>query len=198
MIQRAVTLLAILVLVGLGACTSTTPPEVLNSAAATTQQPEESVGDVSEPNSAIALTAVPEETDTNEGGAQVAALATSTSIRLAPVIGAPSGAVQAMSRRISSRSSERGISVVPPGTSRATYDMKGYFSAITESGKTTVIFVWDVFDTSGNRLHRIQGQETAPGTSPDGWSSVSSRMMESIGARTVDEFASWLEGQKRS
>ena len=198
MTKRAVTLLAIFALAGIGACTSTTPPEVLDSAAATTPQPVESVGDVSEPDTAIALTAEPAVSGTNEAEVQVAALATAASIRLAPVVGAPTGAVQVMSRRISSRSSERGIRIVPPGTSGATHDMKGYFSAITESGKTTVIFVWDVFDTSGNRLHRIQGQESAPGTSPDGWSSVSSRMMESIGVRTVDEFASWLEGQKRS
>lgn len=181
----------------LAACTSTSAPEALESVVATPPQPAEAVGDVSEADSAIALTEEQSTTTGTEAAAQVTALATNARIRLAPVVGAPNGAVQAMSRRIASRSTERGIALVPPGTSGATHDMKGYFSAITESGKTTVIFVWDVFDASGNRLHRIQGQESAPGSSPDGWSSVSNRMMETIGTRTVDEFAAWLESGAR-
>ena len=177
----------------LGACTST--PDALESVATTTPQPSEPVGDASATDATTALTAEPA---TREATTQVAALASDTRIRLSPVVGAPANAVQVMSRRIATRSAEQGIGLVPPGTSGATHDMKGYFSAITESGKTTVIFVWDVFDARGKRLHRIQGQESSPGSSPDGWSSVSSRMMERIGTRTVDEFAEWLQGQKRS
>lgn len=189
-------ILVALACAALSACTST--PEALESVTATPSPPAESVGDVSDPGTATALTSEPVAAPANEAETQVTALATAAArIRLAPVVGAPEGAVKAMSRRIATRSTERGIALVPPGTSGATHDMKGYFSAITESGKTTVIFVWDVFDTSGNRLHRIQGQESAPGSSPDGWSSVSGRMMETIGTRTVDEFATWLENGTR-
>ena len=38
-------------------------------------------------------------------------------------------------------------------------------SALAEADGTTVIYVWDVFDMGGTRLHRIQGQERQPGTS---------------------------------
>lgn len=196
MLRVVFIILVALGLAGLSACTSANRQEVLASAA-TTPAPSEPVDEVAGSEaSENALIADAAATPANAAETQVAALATNAKIRLAPVIGAPSGAVQAMSRRIASRSSERGIGVVPPGTSGATHDMKGYFSAITESGKTTVIFVWDVFDASGNRLHRIQGQESAPGSSPDGWSSVSSRVMENIGTRTVDEFAAWLQSRK--
>lgn len=182
----------------LSACTSTSAPDALESVTAAPAPPAEAVGDVSDPGTATALTTDPAATPANAAETQVTALATAAArIRLAPVVGAPEGAVRAMSRRIATRSTERGIALVPPGTTGATHDMKGYFSAITESGKTTVIFVWDVFDASGNRLHRIQGQESAPGSSPDGWSSVSGRMMETIGTRTVDEFAAWLENGTR-
>ena len=194
MMRRFVAILVLLGCAALASCTST--PQTLESVSLETA-PAESVGDVSDPESATtALTAEPAAPAANAAETQVAALATNARIRLAPVIGAPSGAVQAMNRTIAARSSQRGIGLVPPGATGANYDMKGYFSAITESGKTTVIFVWDVFDASGNRLHRIQGQESAPGSSPDGWSSVSSRVMETIGTRTVDEFASWLESRK--
>ncbi|MEX0344300.1 MAG: hypothetical protein AB3N20_05210 [Rhizobiaceae bacterium] len=193
MAKRFVAVLVIFVAAALGACTST--PRALESVVTTTPEPAEPVGDASSTDATTALTAEPA---TPEATTQVASLASDTRIRLSPVVGAPENAVQLMSRRIASRAAEQGIGLVPPGTSGATHDMKGYFSAITESGKTTVIFVWDVFDTRGKRLHRIQGQESSPGSSPDGWSSVSSRMMERIGTRTVDEFSEWLKKQKRS
>lgn len=199
--RLAAAAMLLLTLAVLGACTSTTPPEALESVATTTPEPggDLSESDVAGEGGADATTALAATPDAaNEAQTQVASLATSAKVSLAPVIGAPSGAVSAMSKRLAQRSAERGIAVVAPGAPGAAYDMKGYFSAITESGKTTVIYVWDIFDTRGNRLHRIQGQESAPGTSPDGWSSVSSRMMEAIGARTVDEFAAWLESSKRS
>jgi hypothetical protein len=40
--------------------------------------------------------------------------------------------------------------------------LRGYFSAMTEGKDTTVIYVWDVYDPAGTRLHRINGQQTAP------------------------------------
>ena len=59
--------------------------------------------------------------------------------------------------------SERGISARRQrATPAATHVLKGYFSAMTEGKETTVIYVWDVYDPAGNRLHRIQGQQKAP------------------------------------
>ncbi len=196
MIRQIIATLVIVACAALAACTSTSPPLALD-VVAPELQPAETVGDVSDSDSATtALAAEPAEQQSNTAATKVAALAPNANIRLAPVIGAPAGAVEAMNRTIAARSSQRGIGIVPSGAPGANYDMKGYFSAITESGNTTVIFVWDVFDTSGNRLHRIQGQESAPGSSPDGWSSVSSSVMENIGARTIDEFAAWLENRR--
>ncbi len=113
-------------------------------------------------------------------------------VRIAPVVGAPADASRVLAGLVSTQSTLRRIALVPAQSSMATHDMKGYFSAITEGGTTTVIYVWDVFDPEGNRLHRIQGQVAAPGTSPDGWSSVSPATMETIAIRTIDEFAAWL------
>ena len=174
------------------ACAGAYVSEAFKSVVLDPPRPAESVGGAS---GLDAVTAPAAEPTAFEAATQLAATAT---IRIDPVVGAPANAVQAMSQRIASRSDERGIGLVPPGSPGATHDMKGYFSAITESGRTTVIFVWDVFDTSGNRLHRIQGRETSAGTGPDGWSSVSPGMMESIGIRTVDELAQWLEIRKRN
>ena len=44
---------------------------------------------------------------------------------------------------------------------------------MTEGKQTTVLYVWDVYDRSGNRLHRINGQrEVAGSNGGEGWNAV--------------------------
>jgi hypothetical protein len=173
-------------LAGLSACGSGNPSDAFRSVLERLPEPGASKQAEAEAPEVSALQEEPRAADRPAQAGMAARL------RLSPVVGAPPEAVDAMSRRILERSGERGIAVLSPDNANATHDIKGYFSAITEGGRTTVIYVWDIFDASGNRLHRIQGQESAPGTSADGWSSVSAATMETIGARTIDEFAQWL------
>ncbi len=61
--------------------------------------------------------------------------------------------------------------------------------------KVTVVYVWDVLDNSGSRLHRIQGQETVPGKAADAWSAVPPELMQQIGNATIAEYMKWLQSQ---
>ncbi len=65
---------------------------------------------------------------------------------------------------------------------------------MSEGGSTTVIYVWDVLDPGGNRLHRIQGQAKAKGRG-EGWAAVPPAIMQAIADRTIDDFAQWLSTQ---
>ena len=55
-----------------------------------------------------------------------------------------------------------------------------------------VIYVWDVYDAKGNRVHRISGQEKARAGSGEGWDAVPNSSMQAIGNSTVEQFASWV------
>jgi hypothetical protein len=123
---------------------------------------------------------------------RVAAVNSNARIQFAPVIGAAAEAVPALSTRLRARASQRGVTVAGSGDPAVTHVMKGYFSAFTDRGETTVIYVWDVLDPAGNRLHRIQGQQTETGTGGEGWNAVTAPTMEAIADRTVDELAVWL------
>ena len=90
---------------------------------------------------------------------------------------------------LAKRARERGIGIAGSGGTGATHMLKGYFSAMTDGGSTTVIYVWDVLDPAGNRLHRIQGQAQGADGSGDGWSAVPPATMQAIADRTIDEFA---------
>ena len=77
----------------------------------------------------------------------------------------------------------------------ATHVLKGYFSTMTEGKDTTVIYVWDIYDPAGNRLHRINGQQKAPSVgATEGWPAVAPATMQAIADQTIDQFAAWLGG----
>ncbi|WP_052958176.1 hypothetical protein [Mesorhizobium sp. LC103] len=126
------------------------------------------------------------------GTPAVAAVTTDARVQFAPVIGATTEATGPLSARLSTRAQERGISLVAAGDTSATHVVKGYFSALSDNGETTVIYVWDVMDAAGNRIHRIQGQQKAPSRGAEGWPSVTPSTMEAVADSTVDQLAGWL------
>lgn len=121
---------------------------------------------------------------------QTAAVASNARIQIEPIIGATEAASRPLASRLSSQASTRGLKLV--SDSSATHILKGYFSAITENGETTVIYVWDVVDPSGTRVHRIQGKSKNVAQGGEGWASVQVPTMEAIADHTLDELAMWL------
>jgi len=159
---------------------------------------------VSTPSSGNAMAATaPSSAPANSGAsaaapsaAELAAIAPKTHIQFAPIIGATTEAVGPLSQRLAADAKADGISIVPANTQGATHILKGYFSAFTEGQKTTVVYVWDVLDPSGNRLHRIEGQEVTASGKATGWSSVSPALMEKIADDTMRQFTGWLVNAK--
>ena len=124
-----------------------------------------------------------------QGGAVVPAVATRSTIQVAPVTGSTPEAVAPLTQRLAARAQERGIALAGNG-SLPTHILRGYLSQISDANSTTVIYVWDVVDPAGARLHRIQGTAKVKGAG--GWSAVSAKTMRAIAERTIDDFASWL------
>lgn len=126
--------------------------------------------------------------------AQTAAIMTKARVQFAPIVGATVEAATPLTQRLGARARERGITLAgstdttPPGII-----MRGYFSAMTEGKDTTVVYVWDVYDPAGTRLHRINGQQTAASAgSGDGWPAVAPATMQAIADSTIDQLAQWL------
>jgi hypothetical protein len=126
--------------------------------------------------------------------AQAAAIS-GTRMQFAPMIGAPVAQVTALSRRLTLRAKEKNLAIFPASEKNVTHILKGYFSLLNEDKKLTVLYVFDVIDPVGNRLHRISGQEAAGAAAATAsWESVPAPLMEKIADRTMDEFAVWRAG----
>ncbi|GLS32124.1 hypothetical protein SAMN04488498_10669 [Mesorhizobium albiziae] len=178
----------------LAACTSTEQaldPSAIKPPSQTATAPGTSAtASIADPSAAPGAPAAAAATPGTTTG-QVAAIDSNARIQIAPIVGATVEAAGPLSERIAARAKERGIKLAG-GDGTATLVLKGYFSAITEARETTVIYVWDVLDTAGNRLHRIQGQQKAPARRGEGWASVSAPTMQGIADQTVDQLAAWL------
>ncbi|TPL54164.1 hypothetical protein [Mesorhizobium sp. B2-4-6] len=126
--------------------------------------------------------------------AQTAALAR-TRLQVAPIVGASVEAAAPLTAELQARARQRGLTLVGSTDQTATHVLKGYFSTMSEGKDTTVIYVWDIYDPSGNRLHRINGQQKAPAAgSGEGWPTVAPATMQAIADQTIDQFAAWLGG----
>jgi len=117
-------------------------------------------------------------------------------VQFAPIVGATAESVGPLSKELSARAGQRGIKLVPANDPSTTLLMKGYFSALTDNSQTTVIYVWDVLDPAGNRLHRIEGQQKAPIGKGQGFAAVTDDTMKTIADQTIDQLIAWLAARK--
>lgn len=116
-------------------------------------------------------------------------------IRFLPIIGAPVQAVTPLSRELGNSARANGLVIRGSSDQTAKHVLKGYLSAFADGKKITVVYVWDVLDNAGSRLHRIQGQESVPSRASDAWSNVPPEVMQQIGNATIAEYMKWLQSQ---
>lgn len=116
-------------------------------------------------------------------------------IRFLPIIGAPVQAVTPLSKELGASARGNGLTIKASGDETAEHVLKGYLSAFSDSGKITVVYVWDVLDNSGARLHRIQGQQSVKGGGADAWAAVPPEVMQEIGVATIAEYMRWRQAQ---
>lgn len=126
---------------------------------------------------------------------QTAALAPAKgTIRFLPIIGAPIQAVTPLSRQLGAEARASGLVIKGSNDPAADHILKGYFSAFSEGGQVTIVYVWDILNQSGSRLHRIQGQEVVPSSATEAWAGVPASLMQQIATKTINEYTSWLAG----
>jgi hypothetical protein len=79
---------------------------------------------------------------------------------------------------------------VTPREQQAAYRVRGYFAAAVEDGKTTIDWVWDVFDRNERRAYRITG--TVPANSGTDWNAADAPMLEAIARSSMQQLAVFL------
>ncbi len=117
-------------------------------------------------------------------------------IRFLPIIGAPVQAVTPLSKQLGASARAQGLTIKSSTDTTSDHILKGYFSALNDGGKTTVVYVWDILDGAGNRLHRIQGQDTVESSAAEPWSAIPPETMQAIASKTIGAYLEWRRSQR--
>ncbi|MEZ5926530.1 MAG: hypothetical protein R3D57_19355 [Hyphomicrobiaceae bacterium] len=113
-----------------------------------------------------------------------------------PLIGAPANVSAQLTAGLVSEVQKQGIPVAQTASEAADYTVKGYIVAAPEKSGSKLSYIWDISDRSGQRAHRITGEEFAPGKAAgDPWSTVDAGVLSRIAASTATQLAAWVPTQ---
>ena len=74
----------------------------------------------------------------------------------------------------------------------STHTIIGQISAVGGDNGTVILYAFDIVDSNGERVYRINGQETAGGSSGDPWLGAHSGTINNISEKVVSELKAWL------
>src|ERR1700742_4985421 len=118
---------------------------------------------------------------------------TGPTIAFESIDGPPPQVFERMVSMLDSESKMRSLSIVSrEGT--AAYRVKGYLAAEVSHGRTTIAWVWDVYDQNQQRALRLSGEEPAGRTRRDAWASVDDVVLRRIAQAGLSGLAGMING----
>jgi hypothetical protein len=94
---------------------------------------------------------------------------------------------------LDSESKTRSLSIVSrEGT--AAYRVRGYLAAQVNHGRTTIAWVWDVYDQSQQRALRLSGEEPAGKAGRDAWNAADDLVLRKIAQAGMSGLTSLING----
>lgn len=134
----------------------------------------------------------------NLGGAGMTGLAPvskeTVTVAFEPFTGMPGNIADSLATEIATQAKANNIKLVQRVGAPATYRVKGFLSAISSDNAANVVYVFDVFDASGKRLHRISGERQAGVSSGDPWSGVATAQLTLVATDVIFQLDVWLGG----
>ena len=123
-------------------------------------------------------------------------MASSTSgptIAFESIDGPPPQVFERMVGVLDSESKLRSLSIVSREGS-ASYRVRGYLAAQISRGRTTIAWVWDVYDQNQQRALRLSGEEPAGGRGRDGWAAVDDLALRKIAQAGLSGLSGLING----
>jgi hypothetical protein len=72
------------------------------------------------------------------------------------------------------------------------YRVRGYLAAHIARGRTSIAWVWDVYDSDQRRILRITGEEAAGRNTRDAWNAADDAVLRRIARASLDQLAGLL------
>lgn len=129
----------------------------------------------------------------NQNGSPTAAAPRGATIAFESIDGPPQEQFRTLVQNLNDEAQSRRLAVISR-EQPSVYRVRGYLAAHVMQGRTTISWVWDVFDKDENRALRIAGEETAKGKlkDKDAWTAADSAMLQRIARSSMDQLAGFL------
>ncbi len=137
-------------------------------------------------------------TTPDAGQPSTAIASTKGTVLVAPLIGPPDTVSKQLKSQVTAALGRNAVQVLPTPAAGAAapksdYTLRGYVVAAKEAAGTKVSYIWDVTNATGQRVHRITGEEVVQGASATNpWQSVSPQVMANIANRTASALSAWM------
>lgn len=105
--------------------------------------------------------------------------------------GPPPAQFHALVQSLNEEAQSRRLAVISREQPSA-YRVRGYLAAEVDNDKTTISWVWDVFDRSEQRALRIDGSESIDGHERNAWHAATETMLRRIAHASMDQLAVFL------
>jgi hypothetical protein len=118
---------------------------------------------------------------------------TSPTIAFESIDGPPPQVFDRMVGVLDSESKLRSLSIVSrDGT--AAYRVRAYLAAQISRGRTTIAWVWDVYDQNQQRALRLSGEEPAGRAGRDGWAAADDLVLRKIAQAGLSGLGDMING----
>ena len=107
--------------------------------------------------------------------------------------GPPPQVFDGMVSILDSESKTRSLSIVSREGSAA-YRVRGYLAAQVNHGRTTIAWVWDVYDQSQQRALRLSGEESAGKAGRDAWNAADDLVLRKIAQAGMSGLTGLING----
>jgi hypothetical protein len=111
---------------------------------------------------------------------------------LDPITNAPGEMIYAYQDTLKAKAATRQLKILATDDPTANYRLKIYLSAVGDYSATLMLYVVDIFDEQGVRIHRISGQITAGGSLNDPWANIrDTGVVTQAAQETIDALGNW-------
>jgi hypothetical protein len=118
---------------------------------------------------------------------------TGPTIAFESIDGPPPQVFERMVSMLDSESKLRSLSIVSR-EGAAAYRVRSYLAAEVSHGRTTIAWVWDVYDQNQQRALRLSGEEPAGKAGRDAWTSADDLVLRKIAQAGLSGLASMING----
>lgn len=127
----------------------------------------------------------------NQNGSPTAAAPRGATVAFESIDGPPQAQFRTLVQNLNDEAQSRQLAVISR-EQPSVYRVRGYLAAHVVQGRTTISWVWDVFDKDENRALRVAGEETVKSQPRDVWTVADNAMLKRIARTSMDQLATFL------